>query len=120
MADATANGGAIPVVRAFDPDHLPPLRVDAPVVLVHGGPSAGAHDGHRIVQLVAARHLGVDPADIEIDRADRGKPRLGGAPSPFAFNLSDADDHVAAAFGLGFEIGVDIERADRRTVEPER
>ena len=58
--------------------------------------------------------------DIEIDRADRGKPRLGGAPSPFAFNLSDADDHVAAAFGLGFEIGVDIERADRRTVEPER
>ena len=55
MAAATANGGAIPVVRAFDPDHLPPLRVDAPVVLVHGGPSAGAHDGHRIVQLVAAR-----------------------------------------------------------------
>ena len=120
MADATANGGAIPLVRAFDPDDLPPLRVDAPVVLVHGGPSAGAVDGRTIVQLVAARHLGVDPADIEIDRADRGKPRLGGAPSPFAFNLSDADDHVAAAFGLGLEIGVDIERADRRTVEPER
>ena len=120
MADATANGGAIPVVRAFDPDDLPPLRVDAPVVLVHGGPSAGAVYGRTIVQLVAARHLGVDPAVIEIDRADRGKPRLGGAPSPFAFNLSDADDHVAAAFGLGLEIGVDIERADRRTVEPER
>lgn len=120
MAAATTNGGAIPVVRAFDPDDLPPLRVDAPVVLVHGGPSAGAVDGRTIVQLVAARHLGVHPADIEIDRADRGKPRLGGTPSPFAFNLSDADDHVAAAFGLGLEIGVDIERADRRTVEPER
>ena len=90
------------------------------MAVLHDRSSSGSLTGRDIVRAVAAYHFGVEPADVELGTDDRGKPRLVGAPTPFAFNLSDADDHIAVAFALGCEVGVDIERADRRTTEPLR
>lgn len=71
---------------------------------------------HALVRGALSRLLGGNPADFRFDIMERGRPELA-APSSqsgMRFNLSHTKGRVACAFAMGREVGVDVERVDRR------
>jgi 4'-phosphopantetheinyl transferase len=67
-----------------------------------------------------ARRLGASTGDIHFDLRASGKPDLrpsGGGRPDWRFSVSHTGPHVAIAFALGVDVGIDIERLDR-TVNP--
>jgi 4'-phosphopantetheinyl transferase len=72
-----------------------------------------------LVRVLCSSYGGLPPADWRYGTGPRGKPFLVGpeVPLPLSFNLSHTDGMVAAAFTLDAEVGVDVERLDRRPAE---
>ena len=62
-------------------------------------------------QTLAAR-LGCAPQEVRIITEGLGKPAIGG--SSLRFNLSHSGDRMLLALADGIEVGVDLERVDRR------
>lgn len=108
-----------PIVGHYRPGDRVELG-DVPLVLIHTTSVSPETDGRAIARAVVAAHHGAAPADVVIERDGSGKPQVMAPPTDVRINLSDADGHIAVAFGVGIDVGVDIERADRRTVEPQR
>ena len=73
--------------------------------------------GRVLLRRLLAGYLGTVPKDLVIEPGRYGKPVLSGrwATSRLAFNVSKSGDHVAFAFAVDREIGVDIE-----TLQPPR
>jgi 4'-phosphopantetheinyl transferase len=59
------------------------------------------------LRMVLGRATGTDPAEIEFDFGEHGKPHLPGGP---CFNASDSGDFIAVALAT-VEVGIDIENA---------
>jgi 4'-phosphopantetheinyl transferase len=74
--------------------------------------------GCATLRLAAARHLGLPPGDVVVDRAcgrcgrPHGKPRLRNNPLGIEFSVSHAGDRVAVACAVGTPVGLDVERVD--------
>ncbi len=58
-----------------------------------------------VLRTLLGRVIGTDPADVEFEYSERGKPSVAGAPH---FNASDSGDTVVVAMASA-EIGVDVE-----------
>jgi 4'-phosphopantetheinyl transferase len=62
--------------------------------------------------LLGAR-LGVAPADVRLAAGPHGKPEIPG--ESLRFNVSHTRSLAVIALASGFEVGVDVERLDRRS-----
>ncbi|MDX2080860.1 MAG: 4'-phosphopantetheinyl transferase superfamily protein [Terrimicrobiaceae bacterium] len=63
------------------------------------------------LRRILAGYLGCDLHDVEVERPLNGKPRL--MDGELFFNVSHSGSEICAAFSAA-EIGIDIERSDRR------
>lgn len=63
---------------------------------------------------VLSRYLGLEPAEIELERGEHGKPALPGDPPPLEFNLSHSAGLVLIAVTAGRPVGVDVRRRRSR------
>lgn len=68
--------------------------------------------GRGTLRAVLGASLGIAPADVEIVRGARGRPRLRGE-TRLDFNLTHTSGVAVIGIAHGMRIGVDIERADR-------
>jgi len=72
-------------------------------------------------RLVLGRYLGISPARLVFTSSELGKPSLAepNAGQDLVFNTSQSSNFaaIAVAFGRGIEVGVDIERVDRRVTD---
>jgi 4'-phosphopantetheinyl transferase len=72
--------------------------------------------GRAMLRLLLGHILGVEPANVPLQRGARGRPQIRG-PHSIDFNVSHTDD--VALIGIAhttqecLRIGVDVERADR-------
>lgn len=79
-------------------------------------------DRHRTA-FIAARgtlrellgeYLGCTPSEVAFSYSSYGKPALASPASTLHFNLSHSGGIAAAAFATGGELGIDVERVDRK------
>lgn len=76
---------------------------------------------HDLLRRVLSRYGGRKPSDWTFDVEPGGRPRLRTAaesPDTFTFSLSHTRGFVACAVARGLDVGVDVERDDRR-LDPE-
>lgn len=69
-----------------------------------------------LLRLELAKRLGMDPRDVHFVVRPSGKPDLrpGTESRPdWRFSVSHTGPHLALAFALGADVGIDIERLDR-------
>jgi 4'-phosphopantetheinyl transferase len=70
-----------------------------------------------LLRLELAKRLGLGPGEIQFDLRPSGKPdvRPGPRETPdWRFSVSHTGPSVVIAFALGVDVGVDIERIDRK------
>ena len=72
--------------------------------------------GRGLLRAVLANRLGIDPAAVEFEIGEAGKPRLA-ASANLQFNVSASQGRLAIALCTSCEIGVDVEC--HRTVSDE-
>lgn len=72
---------------------------------------------HALLRHALTRHLGGAPEDWRFGRGSHGKPHLADPPDGRdpRFNISHTHGLVACVIVEGAEVGVDVERSDRRT-----
>ena len=66
------------------------------------------------LRTLLASHLGTEPAKIEFDYAEHGKPTLQHPETSLHFNVSHSQDYALIAIANGIPIGVDIEWLERK------
>jgi len=71
---------------------------------------------HALLRQSVSAIAGVAPGCVKIKRAQNGKPELLQDPvaTPIHFNLSHTEGMVMIALARGIEVGVDVERLDRK------
>jgi 4'-phosphopantetheinyl transferase len=70
-----------------------------------------------VLRLELAKRLGVDARDVEFAVRSSGKPdvrRRASALPDWRFSVSHTGPHVAIAFALGLDVGIDIEPSNRK------
>jgi 4'-phosphopantetheinyl transferase len=70
------------------------------------------------LRIVLAGHLGTHPSEVEFATGPHGKPEIPGCA--LRFNLSHSGELAVIALATGAEVGVDVERASRRSRAIER
>ena len=66
--------------------------------------------GRGTLRMLLGQYLSKPPADIALESAPLGKPRLVGEPSDgLRFNIAHSEDLALMAFARGREVGVDME-----------
>ncbi len=73
---------------------------------------------HGFKRSVLAKYLFIEPAHIQFQSGDKGKPSLVAAEDnqqDIKFNLSHTQDITLLAVSRGTELGIDIEYMDRKT-----
>ena len=73
---------------------------------------------HGFKRSVLAKYLSIEPARIQYQRGDKGKPSLVEADydrQALTFNLSHTQDITLLAVTSDIEVGIDIEYMDRKT-----
>lgn len=67
---------------------------------------------HSHLRRLLGRYLDLEPDEIDLETAPRGKPRLAAAlaSSHLKFNLAHSADQALLAFCQGAEVGVDLEQ----------
>ncbi|MEO1170832.1 MAG: 4'-phosphopantetheinyl transferase superfamily protein [Myxococcota bacterium] len=93
---------------------LPPQERVRATGIAHGEARALFLQGRIVLRRALERIFGLRHARIDIDRF--GRPGL--VDSSVRFNLSHTRGAVAVVLGDGFDVGVDIERLDRRVDVP--
>jgi phosphopantetheinyl transferase len=69
-----------------------------------------------LLRLELGSRLGLDPREVRFDVRPSGKPDLRRATPPgpdWRFSVSHTGPHLAIAFALGTDVGIDIEPLDR-------
>jgi 4'-phosphopantetheinyl transferase len=72
---------------------------------------------HALLRRMISAYAGGPPQDWDFVAAAGGKPALAhgqSATAPLSFNLAHTHGLVACAFAVGREVGIDVERVDRR------
>ncbi len=70
-----------------------------------------------LLRIELSHRLEAPPGDIHFDFRSSGKPDLRPGPTgrpDWRFSVSHSGPHLALAFALGRDVGVDIERLDRK------
>jgi 4'-phosphopantetheinyl transferase len=67
-----------------------------------------------LLRTVLAAYAGARPAELEIVETPDGKPYLRRPAGPLRFNLTHTGPVWALAVAAGREVGIDVERTDRR------
>ena len=67
---------------------------------------------HGLLIEKAAKHAGVDPAAVAVERDKNGRPVLTGLPAGYACSLSYGAAGPIIALGCGVRLGVDGEALD--------
>ena len=70
-------------------------------------------------RAVLARYAGVAPGELAFEEREHGKPFLAPPHERVRFNASSTGGWVLVAVAARREVGVDVERADERFLEPE-
>jgi len=70
--------------------------------------------GRELLRSILASYTGSAPRDLVLGRTPDGKPFVEGRPGDVRFNLTHTGDVWAVAVAAGREVGIDVERADRR------
>lgn len=73
---------------------------------------------HGFMRTVLANYLNMEPASLQFQEGDKGKPYLddnAGNSQSLQFNLSHTQDVALLAVTQGSEIGIDIEHIERKT-----
>jgi len=73
---------------------------------------------HGFKRSVLAKYLSIEPAHIQFQSGEKGKPSLIAAvdeEQDIKFNLSHTQDITLLAISRGTELGIDIEYIDRKT-----
>lgn len=70
--------------------------------------------GRSLLRTVLAAYTGVPPSGIAFRETPEGKPHLQGDGADVRFNLTHTGGIWALAVACGREVGIDVERADRR------
>jgi 4'-phosphopantetheinyl transferase len=120
------DGIEVDVVRAHV-DDFPDLT---PFRMVLSGEERSRADGYKVresrdvftlarglLRIELSRRLAVETGDIQFDVRASGKPdvRPGRQGRPdWRFSVSHTGPHAAVAFALGLDVGIDIERLDRK------
>jgi 4'-phosphopantetheinyl transferase len=91
-------------------------RVERFIRTTHGGWWASARG---ILRALLARYLDTDPRALRFTAGAHGKPALAEPATTLRFNMSHAGPAALYAVTDGSEVGVDLEREDRR-VDPVR
>lgn len=66
------------------------------------------------LRAVLGRYLETEPAEVELRLGPRGKPALAGEGASLRFNLSHSGGLALIALAWEREVGIDVERIDRR------
>jgi phosphopantetheinyl transferase len=66
------------------------------------------------LRAVLGRYLELEPVEVELRLASRGKPMLASPGPPLRFNLSHSRDLALVALAREREVGVDVERIGKR------
>ena len=74
--------------------------------------------GRELLRNVLSAYTGTAPGELEIAETPDGKPFLPGSAADVRFNLTHTGDVWAVAVAAGREVGIDIERTDRRVDVP--
>jgi 4'-phosphopantetheinyl transferase len=86
--------------------------------------AAGRRDGatwavaRGALRALLGERLGVAPDRVALATGPHGKPEVAGAQ--LRFNLSHSGELAVVALAEGFEVGIDVERLDRRSRAVER
>jgi 4'-phosphopantetheinyl transferase len=70
--------------------------------------------GRSLLRSVLAAYSGVSPAELELGETPDGKPFLVRPSGPLRFNLTHTGSVWAMAVAAGRDLGIDVERTDRR------
>lgn len=104
-------------ISADQVDHLlAPDELIRRAELVSGPDRLRYTAARALTRAVLARHLGVAPADLRIDRSchhcgrPHGKPRVAEPATPVDFSLSHDAELVVLAVSVHGPVGVDVER----------
>jgi len=119
MNDASCETRRVDVVEVWHVD----LRAPAPPVLSaeeheRAGRYARGDDGRRwaaaraALRMLIGERAGVHPREVRFTHGPHGKPHVEGGP---CFNLSHAGAIALVALGGAREVGIDVERTDRRS-----
>jgi phosphopantetheinyl transferase len=82
------------------PDHAPGLRPGLRVQM------------HGLLIEKAAKHAGINPAAVAVERDKNGRPVMTGLPAGYACSLSYGSAISVIALGCGVRLGVDGESLD--------
>lgn len=78
-------------------------------IVIQSGP------GHReAAQAVVAAALGRAPDELDLEKDGRGKPQVRAPATDLRFSVAHTLGLTLVAVGLGVDVGVDVERLDRR------
>src|SRR3954469_13333079 len=119
MNDASCETRRVDVVEVWHVD----LSAPAPPVLSadehqRAGGYARGDDGRRwaaaraALRVLIGERAGLHPREVEFTHGPHGKPHVEGGP---CFNLSHAGAIALVAFAGERELGIDVERTDRRS-----
>ena len=99
------------------PEGLPAAERERAASFLRAAPRARWVASRWALRGVLARYLDEQPAEIELEYGEHGKPRLAGEPG-LRFNLSHSGAVALIAVSGAREVGVDVERveADRDPV----
>jgi 4'-phosphopantetheinyl transferase len=86
-----------------------PHRLPVPADEVHVWLAPANREG-GVLREVLGCYLGEEPAEIELQMGEHGKPALADSSSPLRFNLSHSGGLALVAVTHGREVGIDVER----------
>jgi 4'-phosphopantetheinyl transferase len=72
---------------------------------------------HGLLRFELSERTGVAPNEVHFDVRSSGKPDVRPGPHgtpDWRFNISHTGPHIVIAFALGVDVGIDIERLDRK------
>ena len=69
------------------------------------------------LRFLLGHYAGLEPASVQIFYTEDGKPFVDNSATSLKFNLSHSQEYALFGFGLGFDMGVDIEQIDGNVID---
>ena len=69
------------------------------------------------LRFLLGHYASLEPASVQIFYTEDGKPFVDNSATSLKFNLSHSQEYALFGFGLGFDMGVDIEQIDGNVID---